>query len=166
LTLNAQKSLQVQDGVNPVLIQAEGNLTAQGNADVSLQMLAQPQSVLRSARNLAVVSDGTIVANARILSEGNLAFLQTSGAPGDVSLSPVSSSGIISSAGDVTFGNYTGPSLKVEARGSIQGGNITINGANTTLQGSDPDIAILSSIPSVILRAGLGRIAKFTKCLS
>jgi len=158
LTINAQNSLQVQDGGNPVLLQAGGNLSAQGNAGVSLQMLNQPQSVVRSGGSLAIVSDGTIAANARILSDSNLSFLNTSGAPGDITFTAINSPGIISSVGDVTFGNYNGLSLKVEARGSIRGGSITVTGANTTLTGSDPDIAILSSIPSVILRAGLGEL--------
>lgn len=158
LTINAQNSLQVQDGANSVQLQAEGNLTAQGTANLSLQMLNQPQSVLRSGANLTLVSDGTIAANARILSEGSLTFQKTSGAPADLSVANSSSTGIISSLGDVSFGNYQGPSLKIETRGSIQGGNITITGPDTTLQGSDPEIAILSSLSSLILRAGLGEL--------
>jgi hypothetical protein len=62
---------------------------------------------------------------------------------------------IISSNGNVTFGDYTGVSLKVEAKGSITAGNINITGPDVGLVGTDTDIPTLTSSASLILRAGL-----------
>lgn len=89
--------------------------------------------------------------------------------PGDVvatnviTTDVVSTQSLISATGDVTFGNYTGVSLKVEAQGSITGGNVTITGNQTAtnLGGAnpaDPDVAILITDPALILRAGVATL--------
>lgn len=64
---------------------------------------------------------------------------------------------IVLAEGDVNFGDYTGASLKIEAGGSILGENITITQPDVSLTGTaptDPDIALLTTLPSLILRAG------------
>ena len=67
---------------------------------------------------------------------------------------------IISSEGDVRFGDYTGTSLKVEAKGAIAAGDISIIRADITLSGStDPDAAVLSGSPALILRSGVSTLA-------
>ncbi|MBD2014720.1 filamentous hemagglutinin N-terminal domain-containing protein [Microcoleus sp. FACHB-53] len=155
IQLAAQNTVQVSDGANPSIIRTGGNLTIQGNQAVNIQALNRPQSVLRTGGNLTLISDGNVNGNGRFINDGNFSVLNVSGGLGNFRYNAISSNGIISSAGDVSFGNYEGVSLKVEAGGSITGGNITITGPNTALQGTDSDILILSNDPALILRAGL-----------
>ncbi|NEQ28004.1 MAG: hemagglutination activity domain protein, partial [Microcoleus sp. SIO2G3] len=98
------------------------------------------------------MSDRIISGDAHFSSGGSFSILNLAGQGGNfVSLYDP----IVTAIGDVRFGDYTGASLKVEATGSITAGNITITQPDTALTGLDPDIAILTSSPSLILRAGL-----------
>ncbi len=155
IELLAQNTIRITDGAQPSIVFAGGNLSIQGNQGIDIQALNNPQSVLRSGGNLNLVSDGIVNGNGRFINGGNFSVLNLAGEPGEFRYNPISSEGIISSVGDVSFGNYEGVSLKVEAGGSINGGDITITGRNTSLQGTDSDIAILSSESALILRAGL-----------
>lgn len=155
MQLVAQNQVQLQDSVaNPSVTYAGGNLLIQGTEGIAIDTLNHAynffsQSVIRSGGNLNLVSDRTITGNARFVSGGD--FSTT----GTFQSTALNSNGIISSNGNVSFGDYTGSSLKVEARGSIRGGNITITQPGTFPPGTDPDIAILNKGPAVILRAGL-----------
>jgi len=154
LTLQAQNTLIARDSVaQPFLARAGGNLHIQGNQSIDILALNHPQQTpFQSNGNLTLVSDGTISGDAHFASRGNFSILNLSGNPGIfVSLYDP----IISSSGDVVFGNYTGVALKVEALGSITAGNIRITGPDTTLSGTDPDLPLLTSSPALILRAGL-----------
>jgi hypothetical protein len=93
--------------------------------------------VFQSDANLSLISNGTITGNGRFISGGNFSALNLAGEPGNFTYNPINENGIISSNGNVSFANYTGVSLKVEARGSISGGDITITGPNTSLTGTD-----------------------------
>ncbi len=115
------------------------------------------QTGIVSGGSLTFVSNNSIQADGHFYADGDLAFLKLNGEPNDfVSLIDP----IISVTGSVTFGAYTGPSLKVEAKGNITStGNITITGPDTTactFAGCtvDPDCAYLTSSPALILRAG------------
>ncbi|MGC1393650.1 MAG: hypothetical protein WA828_05145, partial [Coleofasciculaceae cyanobacterium] len=150
------QGIQIQDSVaNPVIVMTGGNLNLQGDQVINIQALISPQSLFQTNGSLNLVSNGTITGNGRFVSGGDFSALNLAGELGNFIYNPISSNGIISSNGNVNFGNYTGVSLKVEARGSIRGGDITITGANTNLAGTDKDIAILSSLPALILQAGL-----------
>ncbi|MEB3280579.1 MAG: filamentous hemagglutinin N-terminal domain-containing protein, partial [Lyngbya sp.] len=154
--LLAANNIQITDSTEtPLILSTEGNLLIQGNNAIEIQALDNSLSQIQTGGNLTLVSDGIITGNARLISGGNFSVLNLSDEPADLEFTDVSSDGIISSEGDVTFGDYEGVSLKVEAKGSIEGGNITITEANTDLQGTDPDIPILAGGPAVILRAGL-----------
>jgi filamentous hemagglutinin family protein len=158
LNLFANNTVQVRDGiVNPVLVRSQSNLFIQGNQSIdilALNHLAQTPFV--SGGNLTLVSDGNISGDAHFASGGNFTLRNLAGGAGTfISLYDP----IISANGDVTFGDYSGVSLKIEATGSITGGDINITGPDTALTGSDPDIAILSDRPSVILRAGVSTLA-------
>ena len=155
IELLAQNTIQIIDGAEPSIVFAGGNISIQGNQEIDIQALNNPQSVLRSGGDINLVSDGVVNGNGRFINDGNFSVLNLAGEPGDFRHNPISSEGIISSVGDVSFGNYEGVSLKVEAGGSINGGDITITEPNTSLQGTDSDIAILSSESALILRAGL-----------
>ncbi|MEQ8386847.1 MAG: CHAT domain-containing protein [Coleofasciculus sp. A1-SPW-01] len=153
LNLLAQDTVRVRDSVtHPFLAQAGGNLYIQGNNTIDILALNHPQTPFQSGGNLSLVSDGDISGDAHFTSGGSFSLLNLVGNPGNfVSYFDP----IISVDGDVTFGDYNGVALKIEATGSITGGNITITGPDTMLTGDDPDIEILTSSPSVILRAGL-----------
>jgi filamentous hemagglutinin family protein len=139
----------------PLIVKAQGDIEIQGAQGLEIQALQRPaESVIRSGGNLNLISDRTITGNARFVSGGDFSTLNLSNQPGSFSTS-LNSNGIISSSGNVSFGDYTGPSLKVEAGGSIQGGNITINQPGTFPPGADPDIDILNTGPALILRAGV-----------
>jgi filamentous hemagglutinin family protein len=165
LTLQAQDTVKVRDAIATPFIATSGrNLTIQGIQSVDILALSHPQSRIQSGGNLSLVSDGDISGDAHFFSGGSLSMLTLSGTPGNfVSwFDP-----IIQANGDVLFGNYTGVALKVEATGSIQAGNIRITGAECAagspgcvggIPTTDPDFAILTDSPSVILRAGLASV--------
>jgi len=159
LNLLAQDTVRVRDSVaNRFSGQAGGNLYVRGDRGIDILALNHPGNALESGGNLSLVSDGIISGDAHFASGGSFELLDLLGNPGNfVSLYDP----IISSVGDVVLGNYTGVSLKVESMGSITAGNITITGPDTTLiydSDSDPDIEILKSEPSLILRAGVSEL--------
>jgi filamentous hemagglutinin family protein len=156
LQLWAKHNLQVRDSTaNPVLIQAGGNLIIQGDRAIDILALNHPQTPFVSAGNLSLISDGIISGDAHFTSGGNFTIQNLAGGVGDFrSIQDP----IISANGDVTFGNYTGASLKVEATGSIIAtGAINILMADGSLLPAPigSDSYILGSNPSLILRAGL-----------
>jgi filamentous hemagglutinin family protein len=156
LSLLAGSTVQVRDSLaTPFIAHAGGNLYVQGNQSIDILALNHPETPFVSGGNLNLVSNGNISGDAHFSSGGSFSILNLAGQPGNfVSLYDP----IISASGDVVFGDYTGVSLKVEATGSISGGNITITGPDTTLVGSDPDIPILTNGRSLILRAGLSTL--------
>ena len=95
-----------------------------------------------SGGNLNLVSNGIISGDAHYQAGGNVSFLNLDGKPGQfVSLFDP----IIISDGDVILGDYTGPTLWIEAAGKISTGHITINAI-------DPAI---SAEPLLSLKAGI-----------
>jgi filamentous hemagglutinin family protein len=154
LTLQANNVVTMRDSVKtPLAISAGGNLKIQGNN--AIDILA-----LNHANTTPFISGG----NLDLLSNGNVSFDSHSYTGGDFSIKKLDGNlgtfvslfdPIISSNGNVTFGDYTGVSLKVEAKGSITAGNITITGPDVGLVGTDTDIPTLTSSASLILRAGL-----------
>jgi len=156
LQLWAKHNLQVRDSTaNPVLIQAGGNLIIQGDRAIDILALNHPETPFVSAGNLSLISDGIISGDAHFTSGGNFTIQNLAGGVGDfLSIQDP----IISANGDVTFGNYTGASLKVEATGSIIATgaiNILIADASLLPAPIGSDAYILGSNPSLILRAGL-----------
>ncbi|MFS8120257.1 MAG: beta strand repeat-containing protein, partial [Microcoleus sp.] len=115
----------------------------------------------QSGGNLSLISNGVISGDSHFASRGNFSVRNLSGMPGNfVSLFDP----IISSERDVFLGDYTGVSLKVEAKGSIVAESITITGPDLALRTEnlnpdDPDIVILTTSPALILRAGLRDLA-------
>ncbi|MEG5019483.1 MULTISPECIES: two-partner secretion domain-containing protein, partial [unclassified Microcoleus] len=166
LSLLGGDAVRVRDSAqNPFLAKAGGNLYIQGSRTIDILTqnaiggLSLPPQ-FQSGGNLSLVSNGVISGDAHFVSGGNFSIRNLSGMPGNfVSLFDP----IISSEGDVFFGDYTGVSLKVEARGSIVAEEITITGPDIALGrenlSGDPDIAILTSSPALILRAGVQNLA-------
>jgi filamentous hemagglutinin family protein len=158
LTLQAQNIVKIRDtAINPLVLTSGKDMTIQGNQSVDIFALNHFQTQILSGRNLSLISNGDISGDAHFLSGGNLSFLTTTGALGNFvsKYDP-----IIYANGNVTFGDYTGAALKVEATGSIQGGDITILSPDTSgsIPFSDPDFTTLTTSPSVILRAGVASV--------
>ncbi|MEG4215673.1 two-partner secretion domain-containing protein, partial [Microcoleus sp. Pol14C4] len=166
LSLLGRYAVRVRDSAqNPFLAQAGGNLYIQGSRtiDILTQNAIGGSSLppqFQSGGNLSLVSNGIISGDSHFVSGGNFSVRNLSGMPGNfVSLFDP----IISSEGDVLLGDYTGVSLKVEAKGSIVAEDITITGSDIALgrenvNPDDPDIAILTSSPALILRAGVANL--------
>ena len=163
LQLLAQNTVQVESTQSEIFVaKAEGELSIQGNNCITIKAFEQ---WFQSGGNLSLISDGVITANSNFASGGDFSTLNLLGEPADFEFTAANSTGIISSQGDVSFGDYEGVALKVEAQGSITGGNIRITGANTALLGdddpstptvaADPDVPVLASSPALILRAGV-----------
>ncbi|MCT7967867.1 CHAT domain-containing protein [Laspinema sp. D1] len=161
IQLRAGDTVRVRDSLDrPFLADAGGNLTLRGDRAIDILALDSIATVdqvkfqfepFRAGGDITLVSDGPISGDSHFAAGGNFAIRTGAGEPGTlISLFDP----IVTSNGDVSFGDYTGASLKVEAGGSIIGVSINITQPDTTLTGSDPDIPILTSSPSVILRAG------------
>ncbi len=153
LQLLAQDRVRIRDSeTNPFLAQTVGDLYIQGNQKIDILALNHPETPFQSGGDLTLVSDGDISGDAHFASGGSFSLLNLKGEPGNFvsEYDP-----IITAVGDVEFGDYTGVALKVEAAGSIEGGDIRITGPDTNLSGSDPDIPTLTSSPALILRAGV-----------
>jgi len=155
LTVRANNTVVVRDSVtNPVAIRAGRHLTIQGDRGIDALALNHSQPAFQSGGDLNLISNGIISGDAHYVSGGNLSMQTLSGAPGQfISLYDP----IISSNGNVTFGDYTGISLKVEAKGNITTGNINIIGTDPAfaLAPVGSDRRLLSDFRTVILRAGV-----------
>ena len=161
MQLLAEDRVQVRDTIQkPFIAKAGGNLKIQGTDKIDIYALKNPETLIQSGGNFTLVSNGPTSTDAHIASSGNFSILTPSGEPGNFTSID---DPIISVNGDVTFGNYTGAALKVEATGSISAGNITIVSPDTTLTAfcatvgntCSPDAQLLGSSLALILRAGV-----------
>ncbi|HBB36140.1 MAG TPA: hypothetical protein DDZ80_15375 [Cyanobacteria bacterium UBA8803] len=152
--LLAGDNVLVRDSVaNPVRVRANGNLYIQGDRAIDILALNHPETPFISGGNLSLVSNGPISGDAHFASGGSFSILNLLGEPGTFEsfYDP-----IISAEGNVTFGDYTGVSLKVEATGNITAGTINITGPDTLIPTADPDVIAfsLNTQPGLVLRAG------------
>ncbi|MEA5576252.1 CHAT domain-containing protein [Anabaena sp. UHCC 0451] len=159
LNLLAKDTVRVRDSITtPFLAQTGGNLYIQGNQNIDILSLNHSQTPFVSGGNLSLVSNGVVSGDAHFYSGGRFAIKNLSGGAGNfVSLFDP----IIRANGDVLFGDYTGAALKVEATGSIQGGNISITSPDISgsIPVDDPDFTVLTTTRSLILRAGLSSVS-------
>ncbi|NES19194.1 MAG: CHAT domain-containing protein [Symploca sp. SIO3E6] len=154
LTVLADNTVQIRDSANkPFIAEAGGDLLIQGKNEIDILALNYADQAFVSEGDLTLVSNGIISGDSHFKSKGNFSILDLSGKPGNFFsyYDP-----IISSEGNVFFGDYTGVSLKVEAMGSIFGGNITITGPDQTgaIPNTDPHFAILTTSPALVMQAG------------
>ncbi|WP_427162048.1 CHAT domain-containing protein [Aliinostoc sp. HNIBRCY26] len=160
LNLLANNSVIVRDSTtNNVSIIAGNNLLLQGNAGIDILAINHlNRTSFISGGDLTLISNGKISLDTHFASGGKFSILNNQGNQGNfISLYDP----IISANGDVTFGDYTGPALKVESTGSITAGNITINNPDFTLCPygiCSADESILANEPALILRAGLSSL--------
>ncbi|MGF1673088.1 MAG: beta strand repeat-containing protein, partial [Rivularia sp. (in: cyanobacteria)] len=159
----AASQVEIQDDAKSsdeaAIVTAQRDLLIQGNSSINIQAFRNPTSIIESGNNLTLISDSLITGNVNFVSGGNFSTTSVGGGVGNFQQTIIPNfDTIISSGGDVNFGNYEGVALKVEAKGSITGGDININGPNPTLAGSDPDISLLTNGPGLVLRAGVEQL--------
>ncbi|MFG6096661.1 filamentous hemagglutinin N-terminal domain-containing protein [Leptothoe sp. ISB3NOV94-8A] len=114
----------------PLNLDAGGRLTIQGDDSIDILALYNDQTSITGG-DVVLASNGEISLDAHIGSTGDVQFttLEQQSANFISLYDP-----IISADGNVSFGSYSGPALKVEATGSITvDGDITITGPDTTL---------------------------------
>ncbi|MEL7246425.1 MAG: filamentous hemagglutinin N-terminal domain-containing protein, partial [Cyanobacteria bacterium J06573_2] len=146
INIIAGNKVEVRDSDDTqATISAGNNLLIQGDKRINIQAFNNKDSKLTSGNDLTLISDGLITGDTKFFNGGNFSTISVGGGRGNFeqTFTP-NSDNIISSEGDVNFGNYSGPSLKIEAKGSITGGDITINGINRNTTFSDPDIELLT----------------------
>ncbi len=129
LTLNATDTVKIRDTVTEsFLARSAGNITIQGNQGVDVLVLNHLATTpFVNGGNFSLISDGVISGDAHYQTGGSFSILNTAGNPGSFSSNY---DPIIRAAGNVTFGNYSGVSLEVNAGGSITTGTITITGSD------------------------------------
>jgi hypothetical protein len=164
MQLIAQNTVKVRDSIEqPFIAQSGGNIKIKGTDKIDIYALNNPETRIQSGDHFTLVSNGDISTDAHIASSGNLSILKPSGEPGNFTSID---DPIISVNGNVTFGDYTGAALKVEATGSINAGNITIVSPDTNLTAfcatigntCSPDAQLLGNSLALILRAGLTQL--------
>ncbi|MEM7066924.1 MAG: filamentous hemagglutinin N-terminal domain-containing protein [Cyanobacteria bacterium P01_B01_bin.77] len=130
LTLVGERVYATDTEAQPLVLNAGEGLTIQGREGIDVLALYNDQTAITGG-DIALVSDRNISLDAHISSQGDVSFTTRDGQSADfISLYDP----IISASGNVSFGSYEGPALKVEATGSITAnGDITITGPDTTL---------------------------------
>lgn len=153
LTLVGEQIYANNSESHPLILNAGERLTIQGNEGINILALYNAQTAIAGG-DVILASDGEISLDTHISSLGDVRFTTLDQRSANfISLYDP----IISADGDVSFGEYEGPALKVEATGSILiNGDITISGPDITLtaDGSGSDEDLLASSPALILRAG------------
>lgn len=130
LTLVGERVYATDSEAQPLILNAGEGLTIQGREGIDVLALYNDQTAISSGE-IALVSDRNISLDAHLSSQGDVSFTTLDGRSANfISLYDP----IISANGNVSFGSYEGPALKVEATGSILvDGDITITGPDTTL---------------------------------
>ncbi|HIK13204.1 MAG TPA: CHAT domain-containing protein [Oscillatoriaceae cyanobacterium M33_DOE_052] len=152
LHLLAGDTVRIRDGVFTFQTTAGGSIWIQGNQNIDILAL-ETISPFTALGDITLASNGQISGDSQFTAGGHFSLQNLTGQLGTFIswYDP-----IIIAAGDVTFGDYTGVALKVEAGGAIRAGNITITGPDVTLaNAADPDAAVLSSSAALILRSGV-----------
>ncbi|NET10571.1 MAG: hypothetical protein F6K16_38940, partial [Symploca sp. SIO2B6] len=157
LTLQANGTVLARDSLaNPFVAIAGNNLLLQGQESIDILALKHPETTpFQSGNNLTLASNGDVSGDTAFASGGNFSIETLTGNRGTF-LSRYDP--VITVGGSVTFGDYTGASLKVEAGGSIEGDNIVITNPDCFVCVPEPnsnDGQLLTGSRTLILRAGL-----------
>jgi filamentous hemagglutinin family protein len=154
LTLFATDTLKVRDSVaSPFIASAMGQLLVQGNQRVDVFALNHPDSGLFSGGDMVLRSGNTVSADAHFWSGGNFRIEQLDSNLGDLS-SPYDP--VIRASGDVSFNDYTGPSLHILAGGSVTiSGNVAIEGVEANADAINGDIIRLSDGTEITINGSI-----------
>src|SRR5919199_2553949 len=138
--------IQVAGGNQKVAVSAQtatvsagGNLTVQGDRQIDIQARNHSQSLLSADGRITLTSNGTVSSDAFFRAGSDFSIATLQGSPGNFASSGGST---IVSGGNVSFGNYAGASLEVQAKGAIASGDIAISSSASSAQ------------PQLVLTAG------------
>jgi filamentous hemagglutinin family protein len=157
LNLWAGNTIKIRDSLTDNFSANIGsNLTIRGEQNIDILTL-NSINPFQVQGDLNLISNGMISADSQFNVGGNFNLQTLNGEPANfISLFDP----IIYGNGDVIFGEYTGASLKIEAKGNIIGSNITIVNPDIFLvETNDPDANILRSQPALILRSGVNYLS-------
>src|SRR6476469_9778941 len=132
LKLQAGENVRIRDSAaNSFVIDAGGNLTVQGDRQINIQAGNHSQSLLSAGGRITLTSNGTVSGDALFRAGSDFSIATLQGSPGNFASSGGST---IVSGGNVTFGNYAGASLGVQAKGAIASGDLAISSASSDRQ--------------------------------
>ncbi|MEG4029050.1 MULTISPECIES: CHAT domain-containing protein [unclassified Microcoleus] len=162
LKLQAGEAVRIRDSVaNSFVTDVGGNLTVQGDRQIDIQTRNHSQSLLSADGRITLTSNGTVSGDALFRAGSDFSIATLQGSPGNLTSSGGST---IVSGGNVSFGNYAGASLGVQAEGAIAAGDLAITSASsdrpqlvftagnlpTPLTGGNSTLAPASSSPASI----------------
>ncbi|MBD1813816.1 CHAT domain-containing protein [Microcoleus vaginatus DQ-U2] len=128
LKLQAGEAVRIRDSAtNSFVTDVGGNLTVQGG-QIDIQARNHSQSLLSAGGRITLTSNGTVSGDALFKAGSDFSIATLQGSPGNFASSGGST---IVSGGNVTFGNYAGASLGVQAEGTIAAGDIAITSASS-----------------------------------
>jgi hypothetical protein len=140
LKLQAGEAVRIRDSAaNSFVTNAGGNLAVQGDRQIDIQARNHSQSLLSADGRITLTSNGTVSSDAFFRAGSDFSIATLQGSPGNFASSGGST---IVSGGNVSFGNYAGASLGVQAKGTIASGDIAISSSASSAQ------------PQLVLTAG------------
>ncbi|MEG4006827.1 CHAT domain-containing protein [Microcoleus sp. Pol11C1] len=129
LKLQAGEIVRIRDSAaNSFVTNAGGNLTVQGDREINIQARNHSQSLLSAGGRITLTSNGTVSGDALFRAGSDFSIATLQGSPGNLASSGGST---IVSGGNVSFGNYAGASLEVQAKGAIASGDLAISSASS-----------------------------------
>ncbi|MEG4111868.1 MULTISPECIES: CHAT domain-containing protein [unclassified Microcoleus] len=129
LKLQAGENVRIRDSAaNYFVAGAGGNLTVQGDREINIQARNHSQSLLSAGGRITLTSNGTVSGDALFRAGSDFSIATLQGSPGNLASSGGST---IVSGGNVSFGNYAGASLGVQAEGAIAAGDLAISSASS-----------------------------------
>ncbi|MEM6252869.1 MAG: filamentous hemagglutinin N-terminal domain-containing protein [Cyanobacteria bacterium P01_D01_bin.156] len=130
LTLQANDTVQIRDSeAQPLIVAAAGDVLVQGDQAVDIFALNHADSGLFAGEDLILRSANPVIGDAHFSNGGDFRVEQLNGELSSL-VSPVDP--VIRSTGNVSFDDYTGASLHILAGGSVNVGEVTITGPETT----------------------------------
>jgi len=139
--LQAGENVRIRDSAaNSFVTNAGGNLAVQGDRQIDIQARNHSQSLLSADGRITLTSNGTVSGDGFFRAGSDFSIATLQGSPGNFASSGGST---IISGGNVSFGNYAGASLGVQAKGTIASGDIAISSSTSS-----------SAQPQLVLKAG------------
>ena len=140
LKLQAGEAVRIRDSAaNSFVTNAGGNLAVQGDRQIDIQARNHSQSLLSADGRITLTSNGTVSSDAFFRAGSDFSIATLQGSRGNFASSGGST---IVSGRNVSFGNYIGASLGVQAKGTIASGDIAISSSASSAQ------------PQLVLTAG------------
>ena len=146
LKLQAGEAVRIRDSAaNSFVIDAGGNLAVQGDRQIDIQARNHSQSLLSAGGRITLTSNGTVSGDALFRAGSDFSIATLQGSPGN--FASYGGSTIIS-GGNVSFGNYSGASLGVQAKGTIASSDIAIS---TSASSAQPQLVLTAgNVPTAL----------------